>query len=108
MLFHAWLLFIWSFALVTRSLMVGRGLSSMIFAMSVPGRSLQPHAVGVAVVVGAHVRVAGPRCRTHLAEDDDPGRTAVDAQRAPRADVVVDDEQDLVARVVAGHLGPRR
>ena len=37
-----------------------------------------------------------------------PGRAAVDAQRAAGADVVVDDEHDLVGRVLAGLLGAGR
>ena len=57
------------------------------------------------MVIRAGVRVAGSGRRANLAEDDHTGGAAVDAQGAPRADVVVDDEHDVVRRVVAGLLG---
>ena len=72
---------------------------------------LEPHAVGVAVIVRTRVDVAVRPPGADLAEDDDPGRAAVDAQSATGAHVVVDDEHHVVAGVVAGLLGvgrPRR
>ena len=51
------------------------------------------------MVVGTHVIVAGCRSSTGFTEDDDPGRAAVDAERAARANVVVDREHEGVRRV---------
>ena len=54
------------------------------------------------MVVGSGVGVTGRGGGTGLAEDDDPGRAAIDAQRAAGADVVVNDEHDVVGGVVSG------
>src|SRR5512143_3053004 len=68
----------------------------------------EPHAVGVAVAGRADVAIAVGDVGRELAEDDHPGGAAVDAQRAPRADVLVDDERHVVTRVLAGLLGVDR
>src|SRR3954447_190986 len=68
----------------------------------------EPDAVGVAVPVRAVVGIAVGGDRRELAQHDDAGRAPIDAQRAPRADVLVDDERDVVARVLAGLLGVHR
>src|SRR5581483_6975614 len=68
----------------------------------------EPYSVGVAVPVVALVRVAGDGLVDRLAEDDDAGRAAVDAQGTPGADVLVDDEEHMVAGVVARLLGTHR
>src|SRR5262245_59111513 len=60
---------------------------------------LVAHAVGVAVARGTGVRVALGGLGRQLAEHDDAGRAAVDAERTASADVFVDDERDVVARV---------
>src|SRR3712207_6361289 len=84
----------------SRSESFGR-LRSMVLAMWW-GRSLEPQAVGVAVVVVALVQVAVAGGHTGLAEDDHAGGAAVDAQRAPRAHVLVDDEDHVVVGIEAG------
>src|SRR5688572_27179249 len=61
---------------------------------------LEADAVGVAVACGTGVRVALGRFRRQLAEDDDAGRAAVDAEGAAGAHVLVDDEGHVVARIV--------
>src|SRR5680860_990563 len=61
---------------------------------------LEPHPVRVAVTVGARVRVALGHVGRDLHEDDHAGRAAVDAQGAARAHVFVDDERDVVRRVL--------
>src|SRR4030095_12425829 len=66
---------------------------------------LEPHAVAVAVAVGAGVGGAFGDLLGELAEDDDAGGAAVDAQGAARADVFVDDEGDVVGGVFAGLFG---
>src|SRR3954451_13725003 len=104
MLFHAWLPWTPSAALAARSFTVGRGWSSMLVAMFLR-RFLEPHPVAVAVVVGPGMRVASVTRRTHLAQDDHAGRTPVDAQRTTGADVVVDDEDDVVARILTRLFG---
>src|SRR3954468_21395375 len=103
MLPQTWLPLTASLVAVIRSLTVGRGFSSMILAMG-----SEPHPVGVAVAVRPRVGVAGGGRRAGLAEDDHPGGAAVDAQRAARADVIVDDEDHLVRRVLARPLGAGR
>src|SRR6187401_2018358 len=103
MLPQTWLPLIAPLVAVIRSLTVGRGFSSMILAMG-----SEPHPVGVAVAVRPRVGVAGGGRRTSFAEDDHPGGAAVDAERAARADVVVDDEHDLVRRILARPLGAGR
>src|SRR4029077_6084754 len=68
----------------------------------------EPNAVRVTVAVRTGVEVALGDVGLQLAEDDHSGGAAVDAQRAPRADVFVDDERDVVARVLAGLFGVDR
>ena len=53
------------------------------------------------MVVGAHVRVATLVGRTGSSQNDHTGRAPVDAEGATGADVVVDDEHDLVGRILA-------
>src|SRR3984893_10408258 len=65
----------------------------------------EPHAVRVAVLVVALVGVAVPCGDARLAHDDHAGRTPVDAQAAPGADVLVDDEDHVVVGVDAGLVG---
>ena len=55
--------------------------------------------------VGSLVTVAVGGGVPDLAEDDDPGRAAVDAQRTASADVVVDQKDHVVAGIDAGELG---
>src|SRR5262245_41423157 len=127
MLAHAWLPWTESTVLLSRSLTVGRGRSSMVLAISLrspatqaasgrslagarslaslPGLPSEPHPVRVAMVVGALVHVPRDPRRPRLAEDDDTCRAAVDAQRAARADVVVDREDHVVRRILARPLG---
>src|SRR5438874_1928554 len=62
-------------------------------------KASEPYPVGVAVPVVALMRVAGHRFTHRLAEDDDAGRAAVDAQGTAGADVLVHHEEDMVARV---------
>src|SRR5207245_1869177 len=54
-----------------------------------PPRS-EPHAVGVAVLLVALMGVTFAGRDARLAHDDHAGGAAVDAQAAPRADVLVD------------------
>src|SRR5690606_20283330 len=61
--------------------------------------SSETHPVAVAVGVGALVAVAVGGGVTDLAQDDDARGAPVDAQRAPGAHVVVDEEHDVVAGV---------
>src|SRR5205085_11230069 len=68
----------------------------------------EPHAVRITVAVRTGVEVALGDVGLELAEDDHPGGAAVDAERAPRADVFVDDERDVVARIFSGLLGVDR
>src|SRR5688500_14413053 len=67
--------------------------------------SLEPHPVGVSVLVVALVLVAVARGDTGLAHDDHAGGAAVDAQSAAGADVLVDHEDYVVVGVDAGLLG---
>src|SRR6202142_3477460 len=62
-------------------------------------------ALGVAVSVGAGVGVAVAPLVGDLAQDDDAGGAAVDAECAAGADVFVDDEEDVVFGIVAGLVG---
>src|SRR3954454_21316263 len=57
------------------------------------------------MVVGADVRVATLVGRAGSSQNDDAGRAPVDAQRATSADVVVDDEQHLVAGILTRQFG---
>src|SRR5215212_7042838 len=75
-------------------------LSSIVLATVCSNPSSEPHAVGVAVVVRAGVRVTAGDGGPGLAEDDDPRRAPVDTQGAARADVVVDGEDHLITRVL--------
>src|SRR5690606_32834504 len=65
----------------------------------------EPHAVAVAVGAGALVGVAAGVGVDQLAQDDHARRAAVDAEGAPGADVVVDDEDGVVSGVEPGPLG---
>src|SRR3954453_14220755 len=94
-----------SFSFETRSPIEGR--SDIDFAKARSSLS-ESHAIAVAMGVGAHVGIAGRRCIDELAEDDDAGGTTVDAQRAPRAHVVVDHEHALVGGVLTGPVGVDR
>src|SRR5690242_8387160 len=67
--------------------------------------ALEADAVGVAVAVGADVGVAVGGLGGELAQDDDAGGAAVDAEGAAGADVFVDDEGDVVFGVFAGAFG---
>src|SRR5207248_6402908 len=69
-------------------------------AISAP--PLEAHPVGVAVVGVALVGVTFAWRGPGLAQNDDPSRAAVDAQGTAGADVLVDDEHDLVVRVETG------
>src|SRR3546814_10977966 len=76
-----------------------------------PRRSLsltEAHPIAVAMGRGALVGIAGCARSPELAEDDDAGGAPVDAQGAAGADVVVDGEDHVVARVEAGLLGAHR
>src|SRR5947209_9979908 len=64
-------------------------------------RPSEPHAVGVAVLVVALVAVAVAGGHAGLAHDDHARRASVDAEPAPRADVLVDDEDDLLVGVLS-------
>jgi hypothetical protein len=70
--------------------------------------TLEPHPVGVTVVVRAGVRIAVVWRYDELAEDDHTGRAAVHTERTPRADVVVDSKYDLIRRVITRFLGAHR
>src|SRR5205085_11872985 len=86
----------------TRSPMVLRPLPS---PFRLPGRRatsappLEPHPVGVAVVAVALVGITLAGRHAGLAQDDHTRRAPVDAQRAPGAHVLVDDEHDLVVGI---------
>ena len=60
--------------------------------------------MGVGALVGISVR----RGLDQLAEDDDPGRAAVDAQGATGANVVVDQEDVLIGGIFARTVGVDR
>src|SRR2546430_11235067 len=69
---------------------------------------LEPHSVGVAVLVIALVGVALTCCDPCLAHDDHAGGAAIDAEAAPRAHVFVDDEDDVVVGIDTRLIGLHR
>src|SRR3954451_8456750 len=105
MLLQAWLPCTTSIVLLRRSFIVGRGRSSMVLGTIESSLHSETQPVGVAVLVRAGVRITIDAGDADLAQDDHAGRAPVDAERASGADVVVDDEQDLVGRILTRALG---
>src|SRR4029077_20154941 len=73
--------------------------------LSWPRALLEPHAVCVAVIAVAHVRVAVAVGDADLAHDDHAGGAPIDAERTPSAHVIVDQEHDMVTGIAARELG---
>src|SRR5580658_6047641 len=68
----------------------------------------EPDTVGIPVATVALMGVATLRRQAGLAHDDHTGRAPIDAQPATGADVLVDDEDDVVVWIGAGPFGVRR
>src|SRR5439155_8499726 len=73
-----------------------------------PRPLLEPHAVRVAVTVVALMDVTVTGRDAGLAHDDHAGRAPVDAEPAPRADILVDDEDHVIVGVEPGLGGVER
>jgi hypothetical protein len=65
----------------------------------------ETHAIPIAVGWRPLVGVTVGRCSTDLSEDDDTSRAPVNAKRAPGTDIVVNEEDRVVAGISAGQFG---